>query len=81
MTPIDKAKEIPYTDLTSRAAPKEGLFRVVTQNSELRKTWILGTYKTYVQAKTVADDASAGEEGVSAFIHNVYGRILYSVKD
>ena len=80
MTPIDKAKEIPYTDLMSRAAPKEGLFRVITQNSELRKTWILGTYKTYVEAKTEADEA-ATEEGVAAFVHNSYGRVLYSVKD
>jgi hypothetical protein len=80
MTPIDKAKEMSYTDLTSRAAPEEGLFRVVSQNSKLRKAWILGTYKTYLEAKTVADDA-AGEAGVSAFIHNAYGRVLYSVKD
>ena len=80
MTPIDKAKEIPYTDLMSRAAPKDGLFRVISQNSELRKAWILGTYKTYVEAKTEADEAST-EEWVSAFIHNSYGRILYSVKD
>ena len=80
MTPTDKAKEIPYTDLMSRAAPKEGLFRVITQNSTLRKTWILGTYKTYIEAKTVAD-REAAEEGVSAFVHNSYGRILYSVKD
>ena len=80
MTPIDKAKEIPYTDLMSRAAPKEGLFRVITQNSELRKTWILGTYKTYVEAKAKADKA-ATEESVSAFVHNSYGTVLYSVKD
>ena len=80
MTSIDKAKEIPYTDLTSRAAPKEGLFRVITQNSTLRKTWILGTYKTYVQAKIAADSA-ATEKGISAFVHNSYGRVLYSVKD
>ena len=80
MTPIDKAKEIPYTDLMSRAAPKEGLFRVITQNSTLRKTWILGTYKTYVQAKTAADSA-ATEEEVVAFVHNSYGRVLYSVKE
>jgi len=80
MTSIDKAKEIPYTDLTSRAAPKEGLFRVITQNSGIRKTWILGTYKTYVEAKTAANTASK-EEGISAFVHNSYGRVLYSVKD
>ena len=80
MTPIDKAKEIPYTDLMSRAAPKEGLFRAIAQNSELRKTWILGTYKTYVEAKIAANKASK-EEGMSAFVHNSYGRILYSVKD
>jgi len=80
MTSIDKAKEIPYTDLMSRAAPKEGLFRVVSQNSELRKTWILGTYKTYTEAKTVANHASL-EDDVSVFVHNSYGRILYSVKD
>ena len=72
MTSIDKAKEIPYTDLMSRAAPKEGLFRVITQNSGIRKTWILGTYKTYVEAKTEADKASR-EEGISAFVHNSYG--------
>ena len=80
MTPIDKAKEIPYTDLMSRAAPKEGLFRVITQNSGIRKTWILGTYKTYVEAKTEADIASR-EEGISAFVHNSYCRVIYSVKD
>ena len=80
MTPIDKAKEIPYSDLMSRAAPKEGLFRVITQNSGIRKTWILGTYKTYVEAKTEADKASR-EEGISEFVHNSYGRVLYSVKD
>ena len=80
MPPIDKAKEIPYTDLMSRAAPKEGLFRVITQNSGIRKTWILGTYKTYVEAKTEADKASR-EEGISAFVQNSYGRVLYSVKD
>jgi hypothetical protein len=80
MTLIDKAKEIPYTDLVSRAAPKEGLFRVISQNSSIRKTWILGTYKTYLEAKAVADDASLDED-VSAFVHNSYGRILYVVKD
>jgi hypothetical protein len=80
MAPIDKAKEIPYTDLVSRAAPKEGLFRVITQNSKLRRTWILGTYKTYVEAKAEADKAVT-EESVSAFVHNSYGRVLYSVKD
>ena len=80
MKSIDKAKEISYTDLMSRAAPKEGLFRVISQNSELRKTWILGTYKTYTEAKTVANRASL-ENGVSAFVHNSYGRVLYSVKD
>jgi hypothetical protein len=80
MTPIDKAKEIPYTDLTSRAAPQEGLLRVVSQNSKLRKTWVLGTYKTYVEAKSVADKASE-QSGISVFVHNAYGRILYSVKD
>ena len=80
MIPIDKAKEIPYTDLTSRAAPKDGLFRVITQNSGIRKTWILGTYKTFVEAKTAANKA-AKEEGVSAVVHNSDGRVLYSVKD
>ena len=80
MTSFDKAKEIPYTELVSRAAPEEGLFRVVSQNSKLRKAWILGTYKTYIQAKAAADGASA-EEGVVAFVHNSYGRVLYSVKD
>ena len=80
MKKIDKAKEIPYTDLTSRAAPKEGMFRVIAQHSKNRKAWIVGTYKIYKEAQDAAKSA-AGEDGVSSFIHNTYGRILDTVKD
>jgi hypothetical protein len=80
MKKIDKAKEIPYTDLTSRAAPEEGMFRVVAQHRENRKAWIIGTYKIYKEAYDAAKSA-AGEDGVSSFIHNTYGRILDTVKD
>jgi hypothetical protein len=80
MKKIDKIKEIPYTDLTSRAAPKEGMFRVVAQHNENRKAWIVGTYKIYKEAHNAAKKA-AREDGVASFIHNTYGRILDTVKD
>ena len=80
MKKIDKPKEIPYTDLTSRAAPEEGMFRVVAQHRENRKAWIIGTYKIYKEAIDAATSA-ANEDGVASFIHNAYGRVLDAIKD
>ena len=80
MKNTDNRKEIRYTDLTSRAAPKEGEFRVISQNSNLRKAWIVGTYTDFADARLAANDAAV-EEGVASFIHNVYNRVMYSAKD
>ena len=72
-------REIAPDDISSRHASL-GNFRItaITHNQDSDKTWIVGEYKTFREAKSIVDNFTSSD--VSYYIHADSSRVLYSRK-
>lgn len=71
---MTNSSDLDYTDVRSRTAPN-GMFRVIAINSDQRSAKIVGTYKTFLDAKAACDEG--GEENTNYYVHGDGPRVLY----